>query len=151
MEAESGLRLLKYTSSWLNARLRQQALLEPTFIEGSRNMQRHEANWDPTTHFSRNPAGLQLCNCCHKLTSTWQKNMTKTFLFHPLTQTFLQSLRRTPNVSALKRHFGICFCRAEPSPNNEGWRVLSQDTVKSGGHQHGWYLVQGLHTWSGQD
>jgi len=38
MEAESGLKLLKYTCSWLNARLRQWALLEPTFIKESWNI-----------------------------------------------------------------------------------------------------------------
>lgn len=113
MEAESGLRLLIYTYGWRKARLGPQALLEPVFIKDTGKQR--DTNWDPTTQFSRNSARLQLCNCCHKLTNTWQNN--KNFCFIPWHKHFLHCLRRTSNVSVLKRHFGISFCRAEPSPN----------------------------------
>lgn len=81
-----------------------------------------EVNWDPATHSSR----VQLCNCCHKWTNTHQNNITKTFLFHPLVQTFIESLRRTPNLSVLKNYFGFSFWGLSLA-QMEGWRVVSQD------------------------
>lgn len=66
-----------------------------------------EANWDPTTHFSRDPAGY---NCVTVVTSEpTHTKITKPFLFHPLAQIFLGSLRWTPNLSALKSYFGFSW------------------------------------------
>lgn len=100
--------------------------------------------------FQQGSIRVQLCNCCHEWTNTHQNNRRKTFLFHPLAQTFLESLKRTPNLSVLKSYSGFSFWGLSLQQIEWGMEGCDQGTLRWGEHQGGWCLIQGTHTWAGQ-
>lgn len=104
-----------------NATLEQWALLKPLPTKRSWNMECHRRQTEIQPHTS---AGIQQgwCNCCHRWTNTRQNNnkTTKSFLCQPLAQTFLENLRRTPDLSALKSYFGFSFWEASPKRARNG-------------------------------